>query len=124
MDLEEILEKYSFVQNVDIEALDETLTNVDLSDLSFEKFDPNDQAQLQELGEVLDEVDLQSVVEDLTSNALENLDVAQVIEDSGIKNGLNMVLGIATGIFALLFALMVSSCVIACGTKTRKVRTA
>ena len=58
------------------------------------------------------------------SNALENLDVGQVIADSGIKNGLNMVLGIATGIFALLFALMVSSCVIACGTKTRKVRTA
>jgi len=124
MDLEAILEEYSFVQNVDIEALDEVLTNVDLSDLSFEEFDPKDQAQLEELGQVLEGVDLESVVEDLTSNALENLDVAQVIEDSGIKKGLNMVLGIATGIFALLFALMVSSCVIACGTKTRKVRSA
>ena len=57
------------------------------------------------------------------SNALETLDVGKVIEDSGIKYGLNLVLGIGTGIFALLFALMVSSCVIACGTDT-KVRTA
>ena len=52
--------------SVDIQALDEALPNVDLSDLSFEEFDPNDQAQLQELGQVLDGVDLESVVEDLT----------------------------------------------------------
>ena len=52
--------------SVDIEALDEALTNVDLSNLSFEEFDPNDEAQLEELGQVLDGVDLQNVVEDLT----------------------------------------------------------
>ena len=52
--------------SVDIQALDEALPNVDLSDLSFEEFDPNDQSQLQELGQVLDGVDLESVVEDLT----------------------------------------------------------
>ena len=54
------------ILSVDIEALDEALTNVDLSNLSFEEFDPNDEAQLEELGQVLDGVDLQNVVEDLT----------------------------------------------------------
>ena len=52
--------------SVDIEALDEALPNVDLSNLSFEEFDPNDETQLEELGQVLDGVDLQNVVEDLT----------------------------------------------------------
>lgn len=54
------------ILSVDIEALDEALTNVDLSNLSFEEFDPNDEAHLEELGQVLDGVDLQNVVEDLT----------------------------------------------------------
>ena len=61
-----IWNKSNRLLSVDIQALDETLPNVDLSDLSFEEFDPNDQAQLQELGQVLDGVDLESVVEDLT----------------------------------------------------------
>ena len=52
--------------SLDIEALDDALPNVDLSSLSFDEFDPNDESQLEELGEVLDGVDLESVVEDLT----------------------------------------------------------
>ena len=91
MDLEALLEEYSYVTkyvfeelsytrdqpcdieiklnlnlSLDIEALDDALPNVDLSSLSFDEFDPNDESQLEELGEVLDGVDLESVVEDLT----------------------------------------------------------